>query len=520
MARIPPLVFALLGLSSACSRPPVANAPGTLTIAVPYELTTLDPHARDKIGTFSILSNIYEPLVTLDRELRVVPCLAQSWENPDPSTWVFRLRPSVVFHDGRPFRAQDVVDTLERIRRSADLEMRVYVLDVEDVRALGELAVQIKTRVGSPAFVSKLSQILIVPSGTTSDTLARRANGTGPYAFDATEPGVVRLKRNEAYWGGAPAFAKAVFHLSRSADDATTGLLAGRYQLVQCDSRLTESRLQGRYPLRRQANLLVKYLGYDMGRDVTPFCSVRPNPFRQRSVRQAVDLALDRQALAAALSNYAVPASQPVPRLVFGHNPGIPEPTHDLERARSLLSSAGLAGGFQVVLHVRSVLAEAGSLVRQQLAQIGITVDVRPVSDVAFYDLADRRQVTFFLNRFGCTSGDASELLDDVLHSHDPARHLGTRNFGEYKDPALDREIERAGGLGDPTQRRQVLQRVMAQAMDELLLIPLYNDEDVYAMEPSVAFEPRADSVILVASVGRREPPTSAAGFLGRSPRS
>src|SRR5262249_53525401 len=134
----------------------------------------------------------------------------------------------------------------------------------------------------------------------------------------------------------------------------------------------------------------------------------------------------------------------------------------------------------------------------------GIDAEVRSVPDATFYDLADRRQASFFLNRFGCTSGDASELLDAVLHSRDTTRRLGTRNFGAYADPVLDHEIEGTGGVGDRDQRRQALQQVMARAMEQLPLVPLYNDEDVYAMEPDVAFAPRADSVILAAAVARR----------------
>src|SRR5262245_19522199 len=78
------------------SAPPPAEQP--LTIALPYEVITLDPHAKDKLGSNATLSNLYEPLVTTDKELRILPCLATSWESPDPRTWIFHVRPGVLFH--------------------------------------------------------------------------------------------------------------------------------------------------------------------------------------------------------------------------------------------------------------------------------------------------------------------------------------------------------------------------------------------------------------------------------------
>src|SRR5512142_1006489 len=118
------LVSAALGVACA-SRPPRDLA--LLTVAIPSSLDDLDPHARDKLGSASVLSNVYEALVASDADMRIRPCLAAAWVSPDPLTWVFHLRPGVVFHDGRRLRAADVVFSFERLMKGPDLEVATYV---------------------------------------------------------------------------------------------------------------------------------------------------------------------------------------------------------------------------------------------------------------------------------------------------------------------------------------------------------------------------------------------------------
>lgn len=499
-------ILILVAASLSCSKGAPSRVAETLSIAVPYDLNSLDPHAKDKLGSFAILSNVYEPLVSVEKDLKVQPCLARSWENPDLSTWIFHLRPHVTFHSGRRLGSADVVYSFNRVLRSDDLEMKTYLLDIEEVSAVGPLEVRIRSRSSSRNFLNKLASLLIIPEGETGATL-RSSDGTGPYSLISNEENrVIRLRRNANYWAGAPAFGEVTFFLALPAEEAIGGLLAGSYQLIQCDSRKVEAALResGRKEIKRHPNLYVKYLGYDLAREVTPFCGARPNPFRKKAVRQAIHAALDRRALVAALAGYAAPATQPIPRFVFGFNPQIQEPASDPVRARTLLKQAGLPGGFPVVLHVRQVLGEAAFLVREQLGRIGIAVEVSTLPDAAFYDLVDRRGASFFLNRFGCPTGDASDLLDDVVHSLDRERHLGTRNFGGYSDPDLDRAIEASAGIERVDERRKALQDILSRVMDELVLIPLYNDEDVYAMDRTLAFEPQSDSVIRAAAIGLR----------------
>lgn len=489
-------------LAAACGRASRLS-PESIRIAVPYELSTLDPHARNTVSSFAILSNIYEALVTKDPDMGILPSLAETWENPDALTWVFHLRPHAKFHTGKPVTAADVVFSINRLLRDETLEMRTFLQHVQQVDASDTRTVVIRTNRPYRILLNKLSFVLIVPQGFSPPSSGPPADGSGPYQLVDWMPGQrIRLRRIEGHWT-RPMVQDVEFALGCSPEDAIDGLLSGRYQLVQCNTKKAESLVRPpRYRVIRHDNIYVKFLGYDLARQITPFCSVAPNPFRNKKVRRALALGLDRRRLLESLSTYGAPAAQPVPRFIFGFDPAIPEPRHDRERALATLREAGLEGGFEVTLHTRQILSEAAAQVKEQLGSIGVRVDVRTLPDPDFFDAVNHRNASLWLSRWGCPSGDVSDLLDMYVHSADSLRQWGVNNYSGYSDPEMDRRIESAAGIEKPEDRRQALQRIVRTLMEELVLIPLYNDQDVYAFEASLAWRPRNDSYIRAAEIG------------------
>lgn len=487
----------------ACRKPMPELAKGPLRIGVTYGVSSLDPHAEDTIGNFAALANIYEPLVTAAAEMRISPCLAQGWESPDPLTWVFRLRPAVTFHRGRPFRAADVVYSLDRARHRPDLEIRQYLQNVTEVSAGDDLTVRIRTAEPSRMLLNKLRFVMIIPAGVSDESLRSTPDGTGPYMFTAWRPGDwMRMTRNERYWGGRPAIRAVEFRLNLSPQDALRGLLIHEYQIALCNSRKVQPTpdLLGRYRVVRTDSLFVPYVGWDLSRRTTPFCSITPNPFRDIRVRRAIGLAIDRRRLLTGLPGWATPVTQLVPRFVFGFNPEIPEMGHDIQQARNLLRDAGFPRGFEVVLHARQVLEEAALMLKQDLADVGINVETRILPNADFFALK-RQGATLWLDRWACTSGDASDLLDNLVHSADRNRSRGTFNYEGYANRDLDRAIEESAGIEDVEERRRILQEIMATTARDLVLLPLYNDQDAYAIEKSLAWQPRSDRYIKVVEI-------------------
>ena len=491
----------LAGLLGGCAPHPAASS-GALGISVPYEVDTLDPHAHNTLSNFSMASNFYESLVTTDADMRIRPALARLWENPDPSTWTFHLQQGVTFHSGKPFGADDVVYTMRRLMTSPDLEMTSYVLYITDVTAIDPLTVRIRSTAPVSTFLNKLRFVSVVPKGARDEDLAVRPDGTGPYILAEWSKGrSIRMRRNERYREPAGLPAEVVFLLDRAPEQAVKDPMESRSKLVQCRSRKAEAALQeaGRFRVVRRPGIFTKYMAFDMGRDVTPFVAGRPNPFKNPLVRRAMNIAIDRKRLVEGLSQAAVPANQPVPPSIFGFNPDLPVPAHDLSAARGLLEKAGLKDGFAVTLHVRKLFAEAAFLVQGQLREVGIQVTVKPLPDEEFLASLSRREYSLFLSRFGCPTGDASEILDTALHSFDPAKKMGLSNDQGYANPEVDRAIEASARIDGLQARGEALREVMAKLMEDVAWIPLYVDEDVYAMDRTLAWEPRNDSFILAA---------------------
>ncbi|MGH9442664.1 MAG: ABC transporter substrate-binding protein [Thermoanaerobaculia bacterium] len=487
--------------AAACRR---VSPPSSIQISVPHLVMDLDPHAHNQLAAFAIVSQFYDTLVTTDANMQIQPCLASRWENPDPSTWIFHLRPDVRFHSGKAFSSEDVVYTLDRLLESRGLEMTGYLLYIDEVRALDPLTIRIRTTKPLAILLNKLRFISILPKGSVESEIPEHPDGTGPYRVTHWEKGkLLRLERFAGYWGRAAPVARVTFLLNRGPEEALSDILTGKSQLVQCNSKKLEASLRclPRFQTLHRSSIFTKYLGYDLGRDVSPRCPVRPNPFRNVLVREALDIAIDRNALVRDLPYNAVPASQLVPPFIFGFDPRIRIPVHDPARTRDLLARAGLPRGFSATLQTRTLLADAARLVADQLKNVGIKFDLQVLTDPEYFARMDARDTTVHISRFGCLTGDLSDILDNVLHSLDPARHFGIHNYVGYSSPEVDAEIEASAEKQSVNARRDALQQIEDRLMRDLVWIPLFVDQDDYAVDRRFDWQPRNDGIILASEI-------------------
>ena len=487
-------------LASSCRKAPEEE----LRVGFATTFSKLDPHLENRVASIEQLGNVYEPLVALDPEMRARPCLAESWSNPDADTWVFRIRPGVSFHDGTPLTAADVVSSLTRPLREPGLEARSFLLAVSEVKAAGT-AVVVRTKWPNALLLGNLAFVPIVPKGSTTGTLESRPNGTGPWRVEGWTPGkALLLRRNETYWGPSPGFERARVDLSISLGEASSGIAAGKWHAVRYSSPEIEALAkQGdEYAFVSYPNIFLRHLAFDVASEETPFCPGIPNPFRRREVREAISLALDRTAIARKADPAAIPASQLVPPAIFGFDPGIPPPVQDLERARRLLVKAGLPGGFDVVLH-RSGYGAAAEEVARQLSSIGIRVTVTQLPSSVFFSALDRNELSFWIVADGCMTGDALEMLLASFHSPDPSIGAGIDNYGNYRNPQLDRAIAGALLQPDPASRLPALQRALGTALADAAWVPLYFSREALVVRRPLVYGPRADGLVRLADLRR-----------------
>ncbi|MBI1723530.1 MAG: hypothetical protein HYR48_06455 [Gemmatimonadetes bacterium] len=483
-----------VALSAGCARGRPTAAP--LRIAMPTIPAGLDPHLHNEVTTFSVLGNLYEGLLTFDRDMGIRPALAVRWENPDDFTWRFHLRRGVRFHDGRPLTVADVVFSLNRARSHPQSRVANFLVAVRDVRALDSSTVELITDRPYAILLNKLTFVMIVPQDSPEEI--HQPIGTAPYRFVRYDTGQrLELAAFEDYWGArAPEPLVQLVFITDVAKGVGM-LLNGELDFLAYTPIEDISRVQTARCCRvaSSAGLGVHYLGL----------GVTSRPLSDARVRRAIDLALDRQVLVDRLQGgFGRPVGQLVSPQVFGYAPDIAPVERNLVEARRLLAAAGFPRGLDLPVATSPARARHVELITAQLAEAGIRVRVVPRPWEELYrELLDRK-VPFFLAGVVCLSGDASDLFDGVLHSRAAGGGYGENNFTGYTSATLDSLVEKSGQTFRMEARRPILEQAMRVAMADLPLVPLWVFQEVYAMRRNLEWQPRLNGMVFAFEMRRR----------------
>lgn len=487
--------FALLTFSALCFLVSAGCGHGgdtTLVIAHEGGVVGLDPHRQDEAVTVSVLANIYQGLLAFDPNMRVVPCLAEGYSNPDDLTWRFHLRQGVSFHDGRLVAIEDVIWSLERAWRDSASIFRGMLSQIKGIRALDPATLEITTTRPHPTLISILPQVAIIPRN--SDPRDRPV-GTGPYRFlSPLSGGGIRMERFEGYWGEKPPFPRAEFLNITDDGKRSAALISGRIDFDASVSEGQRSRLESSpgVVLKAWPGASVGVLGYDLkGR-------FSENPFVDIRVRRALSLAIDRDRLSqAAYQGFVLPAWQLVAPTVLGYDPEIHKPVRDTASAKALLAQAGFPSGLRLTLEMSGTAWPVGKELIRQLGEAGIELRVDTVSWERLYQDISAGRAKFYLMGFGFGFGDASEVLNE-LHSRIPDG-LGANNLTGYSNPAMDRLLEAADREFNPATRQTLLKKAVRLAAFDLPYIPLYVRESCYGLRRGLEWSPRSDGLVLAA---------------------
>jgi peptide/nickel transport system substrate-binding protein len=384
-----------------------AHAAHVLRWASQGDAMTMDPHAQNEGQTLTFAQQIYEPLVERAPNLEKEPCLATSWQLLDPTTWEFKLREGVKFHDGRPFTADDVVFSFERAK-SPTSDMREIIASITKVEAVNPTTVIIKTNGPDPILPDEVANIFIMSKSwakehgvmTPQDTSAgqetyavRHTNGTGAFILDLREPDVrTTWKKNPNWWGlqKYPHNLDGITYVPiRNAATRVAAVLSGELDFVLDPPLQDLPRLQtaGNLVVERTPEVRTIFLGMNTAAKELASSSIKGrNPFADIRVRKAMNMAVDVKAIVRAIMRgQAVPAGNIIPPGAHGYDEALD--THlpfDRDGAKALLAEAGYPDGFDVRLDCpndRYINDEAiCQAVVGMLARVGVkvTLDLKP----------------------------------------------------------------------------------------------------------------------------------------------
>jgi peptide/nickel transport system substrate-binding protein len=486
----------------ACRRAPGAPTPGVVRIAHEGEIFSLDPITVAESVTHSVLSNVYEGLVTFDRDMALVPALAVNWNNVEDDTWVLELRPGVRFHDGTPLTAQEVASALERARSGQESAVRGHLGTIAAIEAPSELRLVLRTTRRDPLLVNRLTYVLIARDGRGPGG-AFRAVGTGPYEVVSWQRGQpLEARAFAGYWGGRPAIARARF---MAVDESQALGALGRTDVDVLrflpDTQTEQVRALPGLRVVSRPGLTTYYLWFS----AVPPADGAKNPFADRRVRQAVSLAVDRQEIVRRLGGRGVPANQFVEKGVFGFVSGLPPLPYDPGRARLLMSEAGFKGGFEVDLVHRaatSVDVVMGA-VREMLGAIDIRVRPRVEDWPVIIREWSAARLPFFYAGWRFESGDAHSFFVDCLMTRDASHREGTSNPG-LSSPELDALIEGHAEIFGQANRLRHYEKLTRVALAEMPLVPLFTRNNNFAVSRSLVWEPRLDGKLLAREMSFR----------------
>ncbi len=495
-----------------------------LVIGSALEPSSIDPHYHNLGPNNAIARHIFESLVDTNENQQLGPGLAVSWKPINDTTWEFKLRQGVKFHDGTPFTADDVLFTFERAPNveASPSSFALYTKG-KTLKKIDDYTIHIMTEKPYPLMPNDVSTIYIISKkhgqgAKTGDyNSGKAAIGTGKYKFAEWVPGDrLVLEKNSAYWGEKAQFDRVVFKPIKSDPARVAALLAGDVDMIDVVPTADIPRLKENpnIVLSQGVSNRVIYLHLDQFRDESPFITGTgdKNPLKDQRVRKAISKAINRPAIVErVMEGVALPAGQLLPEGFFGVSPTIKPEKYDPEGAKQLLAEAGYPNGFGLTLHGPNDRyindAKICQAIGQMLARVGIDTKVETMSKSVFFSKASQGgpgktpAFSFILVGWGSGTGEASSPLKSLLHTYDKERGLGASNRGRYSNAEMDKLVQQALATVDDAKREKLLQQATEIAIEDLGIIPLHYQVNVWATRKGLAYTPRTDEYTLATSV-------------------
>lgn len=488
------LIFGSLCLSAALAafaggcffRSAEQKPPGYVSVGIESYPGQLDPRFTTDANSSRVSALVYSALLRPERDSELRPDLATSWRKIDERTYLFEIRPGVVFHDGTPLTARDVKYTYDSILDPATRSSKRALLGpLASVEEAGPYGVRFRLSAPHAPFLEQCT-IGIVPAGTPAQP-DRPPPGSGPFIVETIRPGEkVVLRANPRYWEGRPRIDGLAFHAVPDAMVRVLEFKKGTIDLLQNDiepDMLPWLRRNTAAAIETRQGTTFQYVGVNLTHPI----------LGRREVRQALAYAIDRERIIRhLLKNLAAPATGLLSPLHWAYDPSVPQRPYDPEKARSLLDRAGFRDpdgdgprprfrlSFKTTnIDLRRRIAEA---LKEQLQRVGIELDVRAYEWGTFY--GDVRRGNFHLFSLAWVGVLDPDIYYNLFHSSSVPPNGDNR--GRYANAELDRLLERGRASLEREERKAVYRRVQRLLAEELPYIPLWWWKNVVVSRPDL----------------------------------
>ena len=455
---------------------------------------TLDPMLAGDLSSESAISNSVEALVVYDSDGVIVPYLAESWTQPDATTYVFKMREGVTFWDGTEMTMDDVLYWLERIMHNDASIFNGYFADVVSFEETADMELTLKLDIPSPTFIQRAVFLFVGQKAYTEEhedelgTPGALGMYTGQYEMTEWTPGErVILEQYEGYWGDMAPAARIVY---RSIEDDETRRLA--LQSGEIDGAFnvppgqSEQWAADNVSVVTAPNLQLGYVSFDTASE----------PWSDIHVRKAVAHAIDREGIVSAImkGNADVANTSPPPQEwsallepdeIESLYTSLPDYEFDLDMARAELALSAFPDGFAAELPVPPTppeLEQIALTISQNLAEVGIDLQVTNVSVEAYranwFDSKENTGIQLILN--GPSAQDPSDFPGQMLTEQ--YNVSGGYNTANYINPEIeDLWIEQSSST-DPAVRAEAIGEVLMIAGEDAPYAPIIWNRGVAAV--------------------------------------
>jgi peptide/nickel transport system substrate-binding protein len=498
----------------------------TLRYANQGDLKSLDPYTLNESTTHAHLGHVFEGLIARDKDLKIIPALAESWETPEPTRWRFHLRKGVKFHNGDPFTADDVVFSADRIRKKgSNLQTRIAA-DVKVVK-VDDYTVDFILTSPNPILNSQWDTWYIVskkwaeannvveptPAASTTPSYASlNANGTGPFTIESHQPGVKTVFKANPSWWRKPEHNLKEIVFTPIGSDATrvAALLSGEVDVIEPVPLQDISRVDSspNAQVLKGPEIRTIFLGMDQVRDELLYSSVKgKNPFKDVRVREAFFKAIDVELIKTrVMRGLSTPSALMIAPQLYAHSRDFMRPKFDPDGAKKLLTEAGYPDGFEVTMDCPNDRYVNDAAICQavvgMLARIGVKVNLLAQPKQQYFAKVLNTggyQTSFYLLGWTPGTSDAHNVLYEIMGCRDdPKSSRGQGNLGGYCNKKLDELTEKVLVEADPAKRDQLIKEAFDIQLKDYGYIPLHQQALAWGVSKKVRLVQRADNQVLL----------------------
>jgi peptide/nickel transport system substrate-binding protein len=502
-----------------------AAAAKTFRYAFQGDLNALDPYTLNETFTLGAMGNVMEGLTKRDKDLKIIPGLAEKWEIVDPLKWRFYLRKGVKFHNGEDFTADDVLFSVDRMRSPGSQLKTRAPADMKAVK-VDEHTVDFVLASPNPILHAEWDTWYIFSkkwaeangavnaqpaTATTLSPFAVKANGTGPFMIVSHEPGVKTVfKPNPSWWGKVEHnLTEVVFQTIKSDATRVAALLSGDIDMMDPVPVQDVERVKSSSNVRvlTGPELRTIFLHMDSFRDELLYSNVKgKNPFKDARVRRAVYQAIDMDAIhTKVMRGMSANSAILISPLLFSRAGDFKRWPYDVAAAKKLLTDAGYPGGFEVEMDCpndRYVNDEAiCQAVAQMQARIGVKVKLNAMPKSKYFEKAGvASKFNSSFNLLGWTPGsfDSWNVIANIIGCRDADGKGGLFNYGGYCNREIDELNKKILVETDIAKRDAMIAEAYRINHEEAGVIPLHQQALVWGVSNKVDIVQRADNQILL----------------------